>query len=54
MDQTKVLVVLVDNRFVDLTPGMNASVEIKTDRRRLLEFFLSPFQKYQDEALRER
>ena len=32
----------------------DASVEIKTGQRRLLEFFLSPFLKYQDEALRER
>ena len=51
MAQTEVL---VDNRWIKLTPGMTASVEVKTGQRRLLEFFLSPFLKYQDEALRER
>jgi hemolysin D len=44
----------VDDRTVDLTPGMAATVEIKTGHRRVISFLLSPFMKYQSEALRER
>ena len=46
--------ILVDNRHVNLTPGMAVGVEVKTGQRRILEFFLSPFLTYQDEAMRER
>ena len=46
--------ILVDDRWVQLAPGMAVTVEVKTGERRILEFFLSPFLKYQDEALRER
>ncbi len=46
--------ILVDNRYVNLTPGMAVGVEVKTGQRRIIEFFLSPFLKYQDEAMRER
>ncbi|MGI9500150.1 MAG: HlyD family type I secretion periplasmic adaptor subunit [Geminicoccaceae bacterium] len=46
--------ILVDDRHVNLAPGMTVGVEIKTGQRRLIEFFLSPFLQYQDEALRER
>ncbi len=37
-----------------ITPGMAASVEIKTGKRRIVDFLLSPMRRYQDEALRER
>jgi hemolysin D len=33
---------------------MSVSVEIKTGRRRLIEFFLSPLLKYGQESIRER
>ncbi|GAB5469404.1 MAG: HlyD family type I secretion periplasmic adaptor subunit [Rhodospirillales bacterium] len=46
--------ILVGDRWVQLAPGMNATVEIKTGSRRLIHFFLSPFMEYQNEALRER
>ncbi len=46
--------ILVGERWVQLTPGMNVTVEIKTGSRRLIHFFLSPFLEYQNEALRER
>ncbi len=46
--------ILVDDRWVQLAPGMAVTVEVKTGERRIIEFFLSPFLKYQDEALRER
>jgi len=44
----------VDGRAVALAPGMAASVEIKTDRRRILHFLLSPVVRYAHESLRER
>ncbi len=46
--------IFADGRMVKLTPGMTASVEVKTGKRRIIEFLLSPVMKYGDEALRER
>ena len=46
--------ILVDDRHVNLAPGMAVGVEVKTGQRRIIEFFLSPFLQYQDEAMRER
>lgn len=46
--------ILVQDRWVQLGPGMAVTVEVKTGQRRIIEFFLSPFLEYQDEALRER
>lgn len=47
-------VIEVDGKTVNLSPGMTASVEIKTGRRRIIDFFLSPLAQYGGEALRER
>jgi hemolysin D len=44
----------VNNKYVNLSPGMSASIEIKTGQRRLIEFFLAPLLKYKDESIRER
>lgn len=45
----------VDNgREVLLTPGMNVSVEIKTGKRRLIEYFLSPLVRAFNDSVRER
>jgi hemolysin D len=44
----------VDGKSVNLTPGMAVTVEIKTGKRRVVEFFLSPLMQYGDESLRER
>jgi hemolysin D len=44
----------VQDRWVKLGPGMAVTVEVKTGRRRVIEFFLSPFLRYQDEAMKER
>lgn len=46
--------ILVGERWTPLAPGMAVTVEVKTGKRRAIEFFLSPFMRYQDEALRER
>jgi hemolysin D len=45
---------LVEEKTVNLTPGMAVTVEIKTGKRRLIEYFLSPLLQYKDESLRER
>jgi hemolysin D len=44
----------IDGRTIRLGSGMNATVEIKTDKRRLIEFLLSPVRRYRQESLRER
>lgn len=45
---------LVDGVLVPLAPGMAATVEIKTDQRRVIEYLLSPILRYRQESLRER
>ncbi|MFH1159138.1 MAG: HlyD family type I secretion periplasmic adaptor subunit [Pseudomonadota bacterium] len=44
----------VDDRLVNLSPGMAVTVEIKTGTRRVMEYLLSPLFKHKQEALRER
>jgi hemolysin D len=44
----------VEGNSVNLTPGMAVTAEIKTGRRRVIEYFLSPLLQYGDESLRER
>jgi hemolysin D len=44
----------VDGRPVDLAPGMAVTAEIKTGRRRVLDYFLSPLRGYAHDSLRER
>ncbi|GAA4358493.1 HlyD family type I secretion periplasmic adaptor subunit [Variovorax defluvii] len=44
----------VDGRPVKLSPGMNVTAEIKTGRRRIIEYLLSPIQRAGQESLRER
>jgi hemolysin D len=46
--------IVVDGRPVRLSPGMAVTVEIKTGRRRVIEYFLGPLLQYADESLRER
>ncbi len=43
-----------DGRTINLGPGMSVTVEIKTGKRRLIEYILAPLQRYTDESLRER
>ena len=45
---------LVDGKRVNLSPGMNITAEIKTGRRRIIEYLLSPVQRAGSESLRER
>lgn len=44
----------VDGHQVRLGPGMNVTAEIKTGRRRVIEFLISPLLKAGSESLRER
>jgi hemolysin D len=43
-----------NDKDVPLTPGMNVSVEIKTGKRRLIEYFLSPLVQAMHSSVRER
>jgi hemolysin D len=45
---------LVDGKRVALSPGMNITAEIKTGRRRIIEYLLSPVQRAGSESLHER
>jgi hemolysin D len=51
LDRTKMQ---VEERMVDLSPGMAVTVEIKTGTRTILSYVLSPLLRYQKEVLRER
>jgi hemolysin D len=45
---------MVNGQRVALSPGMSVTAEVKTDQRRVIEYFLSPLQQHVDESLRER
>lgn len=44
----------IDGRTTALAPGMAVTAEIKTGRRRILDYLLSPLARHLQEALRER
>ena len=44
----------VEAKRVHLSPGMTVTVEVKTGKRRLMEFFLAPLLRYRQESIRER
>ena len=44
----------IDGNTLQLAPGMAVSAEVKTGRRRVIEFLLSPLLRYQNESGRER
>jgi hemolysin D len=44
----------VEDKVVNLAPGMAVTVEIKTGTRRLIEYVMSPLLRYKQESLRER
>jgi multidrug efflux pump subunit AcrA (membrane-fusion protein) len=46
--------IAVGDQLMALTAGMSVSVEIKTGRRRILDYFLSPLLKMASESIRER
>lgn len=44
----------VGEKLIELVPGMNVTVEVKTGKRYLIEYILSPVMEYQAESIRER
>ncbi|MCL6417522.1 HlyD family type I secretion periplasmic adaptor subunit [Aestuariirhabdus sp. Z084] len=44
----------VDSRTVDLLPGMTVMAEVKTGKRRLIEYVMSPLMRKMDESVSER
>ncbi len=44
----------VDGEQVLLTPGMSVVAEIKTGKRKVIDYILSPIREYQSEAMREK
>jgi hemolysin D len=51
LDETRMQ---VEDRMVNLAPGMAATVEIKTGQRRIVEYLMSPLLRYRQESLRKR
>jgi len=46
--------IYVKNKLVQLSPGMQVTVEVKTGKRRIIEYLLTPLLRYQNESIRER
>ncbi|MEP0069920.1 HlyD family type I secretion periplasmic adaptor subunit [Pyruvatibacter sp.] len=44
----------VNGEDQQLTPGMSVTAEVKTGKRRVIEYILTPLLRYRDEAMRER
>ncbi|HMU88948.1 MAG TPA: HlyD family type I secretion periplasmic adaptor subunit, partial [Agitococcus sp.] len=44
----------LESKVVNLSAGMAVTVEIKTGKRRVIEYFLKPFLEYKSESLKER
>ena len=44
----------VEDKTVNLSAGMAVSLEVKTGKRRVIEYFLSPLLQRGSESLRER
>ena len=44
----------VGGKQIALSPGMSVRAEVKTDKRKVIDYFLSPLQQYADESLGER
>lgn len=44
----------VDGKTIRLAPGMNLTAEIKTGKRRVIEYLMNPVQKHLGESLKER
>jgi hemolysin D len=44
----------IENKRVNLSPGMAVTVEIKNGSRRIISYLLSPLARYKQESLRER
>lgn len=45
---------VVEKSGIMISPGMNATVEVISEKRRIIDYFISPLLRYKDEAIRER
>ncbi|MHA6492983.1 HlyD family type I secretion periplasmic adaptor subunit [Pseudomonas borbori] len=52
--QLKKNTIQVGENLISLSPGMAVRAEVKTDKRKVIDYFLSPLQQYMDESLVER
>ncbi|PAU65734.1 hemolysin secretion protein D, partial [Pseudomonas indica] len=52
--QLKEKTLQVGGKEIALSPGMAIRAEVKTDKRRVIDYFLSPLKEYVDESLGER
>ena len=46
--------IAIDGKRISLSPGMNVTAEIKTGKRRVIDYLLSPVQQHMGESLKER
>lgn len=44
----------VNGQWIDLLPGMSVSAEVKTGKRRIIEYVTAPLLRYKEESVRER
>jgi len=44
----------VEGEKIELTPGLSVTTEIKTEKRRIIDYLLSPIQEYTTTAMREK
>ena len=44
----------IEDKPVNLSPGMSVTAEIRTGERRIISYLLSPLRKYRQDSLRER
>lgn len=44
----------VEDNDIELTPGLSVTTEIKTEKRRIIDYLLSPIQEYTSTAMREK
>ena len=51
LDETRMQ---IEDKLVNLAPGMALTVEVKTGTRRIIEYLMSPLLRYRHESLRER
>ena len=51
IDRTKMV---VDDKEINLSPGMTVTVQIRTGARSVMSYLLSPIMRYRQDALRER
>lgn len=44
----------IEDKWINLIPGMSITAEIKTSKRRIIDYFLSPIKGTSDSSLKER